>query len=73
MKQGNRLEESGLIEVAQECLKSDTKETLVKTLTTRPDEIMNHPLTDDLTIVCAIRSQARDEGQTDDLFQRYPD
>jgi hypothetical protein len=47
------------------------QEALVKSLTGRLDEILDQPLTDDLTIVCATRSQARDEGLTDDLFQHY--
>ncbi|MGD8312218.1 MAG: SpoIIE family protein phosphatase [Gammaproteobacteria bacterium] len=72
MKQGRRLGESGLIDVLQHCLKTGVHENLVTALTEKLDELLDQPLTDDLTIVCATRSQARQEGLIDDLFQHYP-
>jgi serine phosphatase RsbU (regulator of sigma subunit) len=53
---GDRLGESGLIDLASKCLKTYQRETLVVALTGKLDEILNQPLADDLTIVCATRS-----------------
>ena len=53
---GDRLGESGLIDLANQCLRTYQRETLVAALTGKLDEILNQPLADDLTIVCATRS-----------------
>jgi serine phosphatase RsbU (regulator of sigma subunit) len=55
-RHGERLGEHGLIELAVRCLRNFQRETLVAALTERLDEILNQPLADDLTIVCATRS-----------------
>jgi serine phosphatase RsbU (regulator of sigma subunit) len=55
-RRGERLGEDGLIELAVKCLRNFQRETLVAALTDRLDEILNQPLADDLTIVCATRS-----------------
>jgi serine phosphatase RsbU (regulator of sigma subunit)/ABC-type amino acid transport substrate-binding protein len=53
---GERLGEVGLIDLAVKCLRTSQRETLVVALTEILDEILNLPLADDLTIVCATRS-----------------
>jgi serine phosphatase RsbU (regulator of sigma subunit) len=53
---GERLGESGLIDLAIKCLRISQRETLVVALTGKLEEILNLPLADDLTIVCATRS-----------------
>jgi serine phosphatase RsbU (regulator of sigma subunit) len=53
---GERLGESGLIELASKCLRTSQRESLVAALTGKLDEILNQPVADDLTIVCATRS-----------------
>jgi len=55
-RQGERLGENGLIELAVKCLRNFQRETLVAALTEELDDILNQPLADDLTIVCATRS-----------------
>jgi serine phosphatase RsbU (regulator of sigma subunit)/ABC-type amino acid transport substrate-binding protein len=55
-RRGERLGENGLIDLASKCLRSYQRETLVMALTGKLDEILNQPLADDLTIVCATRS-----------------
>ena len=72
LKLGGRLEEAGLIEVVQHCIKSGARDSLVNSLTIKLDEILDHPMADDLTIVCATRSPVRTESLTEDLFQHYP-
>jgi hypothetical protein len=42
--------------MASKCLRTTQRETLVVALTGKLDEILNQPLADDLTIVCATRS-----------------
>ncbi|HYQ71611.1 MAG TPA: transporter substrate-binding domain-containing protein [Gammaproteobacteria bacterium] len=56
-RDGTRLEEQGLVAVAVRCLKSAPREELVKSIAGELNRIFNMPLTDDLTIVCATRSQ----------------
>ena len=53
---GERLGEKGLIDLVSGCLRSYQRETLVTALTGKLDELLNQPLADDLTIVCATRS-----------------
>jgi serine phosphatase RsbU (regulator of sigma subunit)/ABC-type amino acid transport substrate-binding protein len=53
---GDRLGESGLIELATKCLRTSQRESLVVALAEKLDGILNLPLADDLTIVCATRS-----------------
>jgi serine phosphatase RsbU (regulator of sigma subunit)/ABC-type amino acid transport substrate-binding protein len=53
---GERLGEGGLIDLASKCLRTSQRENLVVALTEKLDEILNQPLADDLTIVCATRS-----------------
>jgi serine phosphatase RsbU (regulator of sigma subunit)/ABC-type amino acid transport substrate-binding protein len=53
---GERLGEDGLINLASKCLRTSQRETLVVALTGKLDEILNQPVADDLTIVCATRS-----------------
>jgi serine phosphatase RsbU (regulator of sigma subunit) len=53
---GERLGEGGLIDLASKCLRTSQRETLVVALTGKLDEILNQPVADDLTIVCATRS-----------------
>jgi sigma-B regulation protein RsbU (phosphoserine phosphatase) len=53
---GERLGEGGLINLASQCLRTSQRENLVVALTEKLDEILNQPLADDLTIVCATRS-----------------
>ena len=55
MKQGGRLEEEGLITVTRQCLETSNRENLVKTLKQTLDTVLDQPLADDLTIVCATR------------------
>jgi sigma-B regulation protein RsbU (phosphoserine phosphatase) len=55
-RRGERLGETGLIDMASKCLRNTQRETLVVALTGELDEILNQPLADDLTIVCATRS-----------------
>ncbi len=55
-QRGERLGEGGLIDLASKCLRTSQRETLVVALTGKLDEILNQPLADDLTIVCATRS-----------------
>jgi serine phosphatase RsbU (regulator of sigma subunit) len=55
-RQGERLGENGLIELAVKCLRNFQRETLVVALAEELDDILNQPLADDLTIVCATRS-----------------
>jgi serine phosphatase RsbU (regulator of sigma subunit) len=55
-RQGERLGEKGLIDLAGKCLRTAQREMLVMTLTGKLDDILNQPLADDLTIVCATRS-----------------
>ena len=54
--EGDRLGESGLIELATKCLRTSQRESLVVALAEKLDGILNLPLADDLTIVCATRS-----------------
>jgi serine phosphatase RsbU (regulator of sigma subunit) len=53
---GGRLGEGGLIDLSSKCLRTSQRENLVVALTEKLDEILNQPLADDLTIVCATRS-----------------
>jgi sigma-B regulation protein RsbU (phosphoserine phosphatase) len=53
---GERLGESGLIDLASKCLRTSQRESLVAALTGKLDGILNQPVADDLTIVCATRS-----------------
>jgi serine phosphatase RsbU (regulator of sigma subunit) len=53
---GERLGESGLIDLASKCLRTSQRESLVTALTGKLDGILNQPVADDLTIVCATRS-----------------
>lgn len=55
MKQGGRLEEEGLIDIARQSLETGKREKLIQSLTVKLDSILAQPLTDDLTIVCATR------------------
>ena len=55
MKQGGRLEEDGLIRVTRQCLETGNRKNLVKTLKETLDTVLDQPLADDLTIVCATR------------------
>ena len=55
-RRGERLGETGLIDMTSKCLRTTQRETLVMALTGELDEILNQPLADDLTIVCATRS-----------------
>ncbi len=54
-RQGDRLEEEGLIRVAQQVLKVCERETFIKALTKELNSVLVQPLADDLTIVCATR------------------
>ncbi len=55
-RDGDRLEERGVINVAVRCLKMAPREQLVKSIAGELSEILRMPLADDLTIVCATRS-----------------
>lgn len=55
-RSGERLGEDRLVELAARCLRNFQRETLIAALTEQLREIVNQPLTDDLTIVCATRS-----------------
>ncbi len=55
-RDGVRLEERGLIDVAVSCLKMAPREQLVKSIAGELNRIFHMPLADDLTIVCATRS-----------------
>ena len=55
-RNGDRLEEQGLIEVAVRCLQAAPREELVRSITGELNRIFDMPLADDLTIVCATRS-----------------
>lgn len=57
-RSGERLQEQGLIQVTRECLRANPRDELVKSLTARLNEILEQPLADDLTIVCATRTPA---------------
>ena len=56
MRQGGRLQEEGLIRVARRTLKPSNRLNLVKALTEELNAVLNQPLADDLTIVCATRT-----------------
>jgi len=55
-RDGARLEERGLINVAVRCLKNAPREQLVRSIAGELNRIFRMPLADDLTIVCATRS-----------------
>jgi len=55
-RDGSRLEEKGLINVAVRCLQMAPREQLVKSIAGELNRIFRMPLADDLTIVCATRS-----------------
>jgi len=55
---GDRLEERGLINVAIRCLQNGPREQLIRSIAGELNKLLNMPLTDDLTIVCATRSVA---------------
>ena len=55
-RNGERLGEDGLIDLAVKCLRTYQRETLVVALAEKLDELLSLPLADDLTIVCATRS-----------------
>jgi sigma-B regulation protein RsbU (phosphoserine phosphatase) len=55
-RDGDRLEEMGVISVAARCLKMAPREQLVRSITGELNRILRMPLADDLTIVCATRS-----------------
>jgi sigma-B regulation protein RsbU (phosphoserine phosphatase) len=56
LQRGGRLEEQGLIEVVCECLQQAPRGNLVEVLTNRLEQLLDQPLADDLTIVCATRT-----------------
>jgi serine phosphatase RsbU (regulator of sigma subunit)/ABC-type amino acid transport substrate-binding protein len=55
-REGSRLEEKGLVNVAMRCLQTAPREQLVKSIAGELNRIFKMPLADDLTIVCATRS-----------------
>jgi len=55
-RDGDRLQERGVISVAVRCLKMAPREDLVRSIAGELNKILRMPLTDDLTIVCATRS-----------------
>ena len=55
-RDGDRLEEKGVISVATRCLKMAPREQLVRSITGELNKVLRMPLADDLTIVCATRS-----------------
>jgi serine phosphatase RsbU (regulator of sigma subunit) len=55
-RDGDRLGERGLINVAANCLKMVPREQLVRSIAGELDNILRMPLADDLTIVCATRT-----------------
>ena len=55
-RDGDRLQERGVISVAVRCLKMAPREQLVRSVAGELNKILRLPLTDDLTIVCATRS-----------------
>jgi serine phosphatase RsbU (regulator of sigma subunit)/ABC-type amino acid transport substrate-binding protein len=55
-RDGDRLQERGLISVAVRCLQMAPREQLVKSIAGELNRIFHMPLTDDLTIVCATRT-----------------
>jgi serine phosphatase RsbU (regulator of sigma subunit)/ABC-type amino acid transport substrate-binding protein len=55
-RDGDRLEERGLINVATRCLKTAPREQLVRSIAGELNRLLRMPLADDLTIVCATRS-----------------
>ena len=55
-RDGDRLGEQGVIDVAARCLKMAPREQLVISIAGELNKILRMPLADDLTIVCATRS-----------------
>jgi serine phosphatase RsbU (regulator of sigma subunit)/ABC-type amino acid transport substrate-binding protein len=55
-RDGDRLQERGVISVAVRCLKMAPREQLIRSVTEELNKVLKLPLTDDLTIVCATRS-----------------
>ena len=55
-RDGDRLGEQGVIDVAGRCLKMAPREQLVISIAGELNKILRMPLADDLTIVCATRS-----------------
>jgi serine phosphatase RsbU (regulator of sigma subunit)/ABC-type amino acid transport substrate-binding protein len=55
-RDGDRLEEKGVISLAARCLKMAPREQLVRSITGELNKVLRMPLADDLTIVCATRS-----------------
>ena len=55
-RDGDRLGEQGVINVAARCLKMAPREQLVISIAGELNKILRMPLADDLTIVCATRS-----------------
>jgi serine phosphatase RsbU (regulator of sigma subunit)/ABC-type amino acid transport substrate-binding protein len=55
-RDGDRLQERGVISVAVRCLKMAPREQLVRSVAGELNKILRLPLADDLTIVCATRS-----------------
>jgi serine phosphatase RsbU (regulator of sigma subunit)/ABC-type amino acid transport substrate-binding protein len=70
-RDGDRLEETGVINVAARCLKMAPSEQLVISIAEELNKILRMPLADDLTIVCATRSSNAGEHNRDSL-QQHP-
>ena len=56
VRDGGRLGEERLTELAKSCMTTCERENLVKLLAKRLEELLEQPLADDLTIICITRS-----------------
>jgi serine phosphatase RsbU (regulator of sigma subunit)/ABC-type amino acid transport substrate-binding protein len=70
-RDGDRLEETGVINVAARCLRMAPSEQLVISIAEELNKILRMPLADDLTIVCATRSSNAGEHNRDSP-QQHP-
>jgi len=57
-KQGERLNEEGLIDVMRTCFQSGQRQSLIEILAKKLDELLEQPLADDLTVICITRTDS---------------